>query len=116
MNILIITQHFWPEDFRINELSLGFLERGHSVTVLTGVPNYPEGKIFPEYKKNKKKYSKLNTINIKRIPVTPRGTNKISLAINYLSFVLSGILFSPFIFRKDRFDLIFVFEPSTITV
>jgi len=116
MNILIITQHFWPEDFRINELSLGFLERGHSVTVLTGVPNYPEGKIFPEYKKNKKKYSKLNTINIKRIPVTPRGTNKISLAINYLTFVLSGILFSPFIFRKDRFDLIFVFEPSPITV
>ena len=116
MRILVVTQHFWPEDFRINELAKGFIEKGHNVTVLTGYPNYPEGKIFPEYKKNRRAYNFYNSINIKRIPIFPRGRNKLSLALNYLSFVVSGILFGPIILRKEGFDLIFVFEPSPITV
>ena len=73
MKILIVTQHFWPEDFRINELSQGFINKGHEVCVLTGTPNYPEGKIYPDYIKNKKNYSTYNTITIKRLPVFPRG-------------------------------------------
>ena len=116
MRILVVTQHFWPEDFRINELSKDFIEKGHHVTVLTGHPNYPEGKTFPEYKKNRQAFNVYNSIEIKRIPIFSRGRNKLTLAFNYLSFVISGILLGPIILRKKRFDLIFVFEPSPITV
>ena len=49
MHILIVTQYFWPENFRINDLALGLLEHGHQVTVLTGVPNYPDGSFFEGY-------------------------------------------------------------------
>ena len=53
MRILIVTQHFWPEDFRINELAIGFIDNGHDVSVLTGYPNYPEGKFIVTLKKIK---------------------------------------------------------------
>jgi len=49
MKLLVVSQYFFPEDFRINELVEEFTNRGHEVTILTGRPNYPEGKIFPEY-------------------------------------------------------------------
>ena len=49
MRILIVTQYFWPENFRINDLALGLRERGHEVSVFTGKPNYPEGSFFPGY-------------------------------------------------------------------
>ena len=50
MKILIISQYFWPENFRINELSNQLKILGNEVTVLTGLPNYPEGKIYEEFK------------------------------------------------------------------
>jgi len=49
MKVLIITQYFWPESFRINDLAKGLAAKGHQVTVLTGKPNYPDGKFFPGY-------------------------------------------------------------------
>ena len=52
MKILVVSQYFWPENFRINDLVKELVNRGHEVTVLTGEPNYPDGKIFPEYRKN----------------------------------------------------------------
>ena len=116
MNILIVSQYFWPEDFRINDLAKDFIKKGHDVTILTGSPNYPEGKTFPEYKKDKKSFANYGQIKIYRLPVIPRGTNKIFLAMNYISFVISGIFLAPFLLRKKSIDLIFVFEPSPITV
>tara|TARA_B110000003_G_scaffold257544_1_gene275939 strand:- start:1425 stop:2645 length:1221 start_codon:yes stop_codon:yes gene_type:complete len=116
MNILIVSQYFWPEDFRINDLAKDFIEKGHDVTILTGSPNYPEGRTFPEYKKDKESFQNYGQIKIYRLPVIPRGTNKILLAMNYISFVISGILLAPFLLRKKSIDLIFVFEPSPITV
>lgn len=49
MRILVVSQYFWPENFRINDLVRELVQRGHEVTVLTGVPNYPDGKIFSEF-------------------------------------------------------------------
>ncbi|MFN5226495.1 MAG: glycosyltransferase WbuB, partial [Bacteroidota bacterium] len=49
MHILIVSQYFWPEQFRINDIALGLKEKGNEVTVLTSIPNYPEGKFFPGY-------------------------------------------------------------------
>lgn len=56
MRILIVSQYFWPENFRINDLTRELVTRGHEVTVLTGIPNYPVGEVFQEYKKNPTKY------------------------------------------------------------
>ena len=46
MKILIFNQYFWPENFRINEIACALKSRGHEVEVMTGKPNYPEGKFF----------------------------------------------------------------------
>jgi hypothetical protein len=57
MHILIVTQYFWPENFRINDLTAELVNRGHKVTILTGQPNYPEGYIYTDYLKKKSNYS-----------------------------------------------------------
>ena len=72
MKILIITQYFWPENFRINELVEEFLKLGHHITILTGYPNYPEGEIYPEFRKNSRKFDKFYGAEIIRVPILPR--------------------------------------------
>ena len=86
MDILIISQYFWPELFRINDLAQGLVARGHHVTVLTGKPNYPEGKFFKGYNFLNKNRESLGSITIIRSPLIPRGNKKIQLALNYFSF------------------------------
>ncbi len=116
MNILIVTQYFWPEDFRINDLSLGLLEKGHRVTVYTGIPNYPMGRFFPGYSFFKNLTQTYRGVKILRVPLVPRGNGKgFRLAINYLSFALLGSIMAIGRCRAE-YDLIFVYEPSPITV
>ena len=98
MKILLLTQYFWPENFRVNELALELNKNGHKVTVLTGRPNYPSGKILNDFTLNKKKYSELNGIKIHRIPLRPRKTGKLNLFLNYLSFVIYGTIYCLFFF------------------
>ena len=65
MKILIITQYFWPENFRINDLATFLSQRGHKITVLTGYPNYPDGKVFKEFKDNPKDFQTLEMLRSK---------------------------------------------------
>lgn len=116
MNILIVTQYFWPENFRINDLVGGLVERNHKVTVLTGIPNYPEGRFFVGYGLFSNVSQKYNGAKVLRVPLIPRGKGGgIRLALNYLSFVLSACLLAP-IKCRDQYDIIFIFEPSPVTV
>lgn len=116
MKVLIVSQYFWPENFRINDLAAGLVERGHAVTVLTGIPNYPGGKFFSGYSWCKKTREKYQGVRILRVPLLPRGNGSgVKLALNYLSFAFSACFLAPFLCR-GKFDLIFVFEPSPITV
>ncbi|VAX08696.1 Glycosyl transferase, group 1 family protein [hydrothermal vent metagenome] len=116
MRLLIISQYFWPENFRINDLAKALVERGHEVTVLTGKPNYPAGTFFSGYGFFKLREEQRNGVTIKRVPLIPRGDGSgVRLAINYLSFVLSACLLGPFRCRGN-FDFVFVFEPSPFTV
>ena len=78
LNILIITQYFWPENFRINELSSELKKRGNKVTVLTGIPNYPEGKVYDFYLENKKKFNSYKGVEIIRVPLIARRQNKLT--------------------------------------
>lgn len=116
MNILIVSQYFWPEDFRINDLALGLKERGHNVTVLTGLPNYPIGSFFKGYGFFKKYVENYNGIKIYRVPLIPRGNGKaLRLILNYLSYAFFASLFGPMCCRSE-YDAIFVFEVSPVTV
>lgn len=90
MKILVVSQYFWPEPFRINDLCAGLVSRGHEVIVLTGEPNYPSGKKYTDYLQNKEKFNSLNGVKIVRVPILSRGTSKLKLALNYLSFVISA--------------------------
>jgi colanic acid biosynthesis glycosyl transferase WcaI len=116
MDLLIITNHFWPENFRINDLALGLLKKGHRVTVLSGVPDYPEGRFFPGYGIFKRRKEDYQGIKIWRVPRVPRGQGgKLRLTLNFLSFALCSCLLAPRYFPRS-FDLILVFETSPVTV
>lgn len=114
MRILIITQYFWPENFKINDLSLGLKARGHEVTVLTGIPNYPKGKFFKNYSFCKNNDEEWNGIKVYRSKIIPRGKGGLRLLLNYISFVFFCSV--KIFFIKEKFDKIFVYEPSPITV
>jgi len=117
LKILVVSQYFWPEQFRINDLVLTLKVRGHEVTVLTGVPNYPTGRLFEGYGWWKKRRDNMEGVPIFRLPLfLRRRARGWQLALNYLSFVFSGCLLGPWLLRKQEFDLIFVYEPSPFTV
>ena len=116
MKILIVSQYFWPENFRINELCEELINLGHDITVLTGYPNYPNGEIFNKFKKNKIKFDKYKGIQIVRVPIFPRKNNKLTLSINYLSFLFNSIIFGYFKLRKRNFDIVFTYQLSPVTV
>ncbi len=116
MKILVVTQYFWPENFRINDLVDGLVNKGHEVTVLTGKPNYPSGKYFSGYGFLRKNIEYRNGVKICRVPLIPRGNgNKLLLVMNYLSFVFFGLLLGP-IYCRSKYDLVFAYFVSPITL
>jgi len=116
MKILIVTQYFWPENFRINDLAVRLKEKGHRLTVLTGIPNYPDGHFFQGYGFFKNVRQDYHGVKVMRSPLVPRGKGGgFRLALNYLSFAFFSSILAPF-FCREKFDLIFVYEPSPITV
>ncbi|CCF20877.1 glycosyltransferase (Group 1) [Pseudorhizobium banfieldiae] len=115
MRILILTQYFWPENFRINDLASDMIARGHEVTILTGLPNYPSGKVFGEYRSSPQEFARFNGAEVIRIPMLSRGKGSLRLIANYASFVLSGLTVGAWRLRGRRFDSIFVFMISPIT-
>ena len=116
MKILVVSQYFWPENFRVNDLVKEWVRRGHQVTVLTGLPNYPSGKIFDAYRAGPNRFSNYEGARVVRVPMLPRGTGEVRLFLNYLSFVLGSVLWGPWCLRGVVADVIFVFEPSPVTV
>lgn len=114
MKVLIISQYFWPENFRINDIAKSLIEEGQYVEVLTGKPNYPYGKIFDGYKAWGCKTESHEGIAIHRVPLIARGKGAVLLTVNYLSFIIFGLLLGPWILRKKKFDIIFVYGVSPI--
>lgn len=110
--ILITSMHFYPEQFRINDIALELKNRGHHVEVITGIPNYPQGKFYKGYGMFKRSNGEWNGINATRLAIFPRGRSKFTLALNYLSYIISGFFWA---YREKReFDLVFVFATSPI--
>lgn len=114
MKILLVSQYFWPETFRINDLALELLSRGNDVTVLTGKPNYPQGCIYEGYDFWGYKKEVYKGIEVIRVPLIPRGKGTgIRLVLNYLSFVLFSCLY--IFFHKRKYDVSLTFAISPIT-
>jgi colanic acid biosynthesis glycosyl transferase WcaI len=116
VRILVVTQYFWPEDFRINELVAELAVRGHSVTVLTGKPNYPDGEIFPAFKADPARFAEYRGVRVHRVPMLPRRKGTLHLLANYVSYALSATFYGAIALRDHEFDATFVFEPSPVTV
>jgi glycosyltransferase involved in cell wall biosynthesis len=116
MKLLIVTQYFWPEEFRINDLALALRNRGHEVTVFTGKPNYPGGRLFPGYGFFGRAAEDYNGVRVIRVPLIPRGSGgRLRLFLNFLSFAFFGSLLAPLRCRGS-IDAILVYEPSPVTV
>ncbi|BAO82770.1 glycosyltransferase [Serpentinimonas maccroryi] len=116
MRILVVSQYFWPENFRVNDLVKEWVQRGHQVTVLTGIPNYPAGKVFDAYRDQPSDFASFEGAEVVRVPMLPRDSGGLRLMLNYLSFVVGGGVFGTWRLRGKPADVIFVFEPSPVTV
>lgn len=114
MHILLVSQYFWPETFRINDLAESLLKYGHKVTVLTGKPNYPQGKIYKGYSFWGYKKENHKGIEIIRVPLIPRGNGSgFRLILNYLSYVLFSCIH--ILFHRKKYDVSLTFAISPIT-
>lgn len=112
-HILVISQYFYPEEFRINDICKEWVKRGYEVTVVTGMPNYPGGKFYKGYGWFQRTREEYEGIHIIRLPIIPRGRNAIMLMLNYLSFVVSGFFWK--LFTRVKADKVFIFEVSPMT-
>ena len=114
MRILFVSQYFWPESFRGNEIAFELASRGHEVTVLTAKPNYPGGRFFKGYGFFRPREELVQGVRIIRTPIFPRGKGRgLSLLINYVSFVLFSYWAT--LFRLGRnYDVIFVQQLSPV--
>lgn len=117
LRVLILSQYFWPENFIINDIVRTLDEQGHTVVVATGKPNYPDGAVFAGYRAMGTQCERyLGRIEVLRVPLWPRGKGGAkNLILNYLSFVIAGLLCLPWMLRGRKFDAILVFAPSPIT-
>ena len=109
-HILIVCQFFYPEQFRINDMAFEWVKRGYKVTVVTGLPNYPEGKIFEGYGLFKRRHEVINGVEVYRIPLIPRGKGKLGLILNYFSFPFFGFFWN--LFTRIEADEVFMLETS----
>ena len=112
-HILVVSQYFYPENFRINDICKEWVKRGYKVTVLTGIPNYPQGSFYAGYSWFRGRKETYEGMDIIRIPLIPRGHNALMLMLNYISFVISGWFWKTFTDLKA--DRVFICEVSPMT-
>tara|TARA_B100000886_G_scaffold78999_4_gene51206 strand:- start:1746 stop:2930 length:1185 start_codon:yes stop_codon:yes gene_type:complete len=112
MNILILSQRFWPENFRIN-LVVEKLKKNNKIFVLTEKPNYPNNNIPKKFKSQFFYKEKNKNIEIIRIPTVRRGASNFTLIFNYFNFILMSTI-GIFFFKKKKIDIIFVYATSPI--
>lgn len=114
MKILAVCQYYYPEQFRINDICEQLVQDGHSVTVLTGLPNYPMGKIPKEYRWGRKRKEVINGVKVLRCFEIGRKSGAVGMALNYASYMLAASVKA--LFLKKEFDIIFVYQLSPVTM
>jgi len=112
MKILVVCQYYYPEPFRITDICETLAQKGHKVTVLTGLPNYPEGIVHEDYRNGKKRDEILNGVRVIRCFEIGRGSSHLRLFLNYFSYAASATIKA--LFMREAFDVIFVNQLSPI--
>lgn len=112
MKVLVICQHYYPEPFRISDICEELVKRGHSVSVVTGVPNYPEGIIYKEYEKKRNHSEVINGVDVFRCNIIPRKPGILYRFLNYYSFVISSNKHIKKI--KNEYDVVLVNQLSPV--
>jgi glycosyltransferase involved in cell wall biosynthesis len=117
MKILFISQYFYPETFRGNDIAFDLVKRGESVSVVSAIPNYPQGRFYKGYGLFKKNVELINGVKVVRVPVIPRGNgNSIQLILNYFSYAISASFYTVYLAFFKKFDLIFVQQLSPVLI
>lgn len=115
--VLIISPHFYPEDFKCNEVAFELAKRGYNITVLSDIPNYPQGVFFKGYGFFKRRQEVVNGVKVIRTAVIPRGNGgALRLILNYLSFAFSSCIRALFMAIFGNYDTIIVHQLSPLTV
>lgn len=114
MKILFVCQYFYPEVFRGNDIAFHWAEEGHHVHVVTGIPNYPDGKFHKGYGWFKKRHEFVNGVKVTRLPIIPRGDNKIMLMLNYFSYLVVAWVYMLFHALFHKYDRAFVQQLSPV--
>ena len=112
MKILVVCQYYAPEPFRIADICKSLVHRGHSVTVVTGTPNYPEGEIYQGYEGGAHRDELIDGVQVHRCPLIPRKQGAVYRFLNYYSYVFSARNYLRRV--KDDFDVVFVNQLSPV--
>ncbi len=112
MKILVVCQHYNPEPFRLADICEALVERGHDVSVVTGVPNYPEGEIYPGYEKAAGKDTVEKGVKVHRCFTIPRKNNILFRILNYYSFAISSTCYLKRL--KEEYDVVFANQLSPV--
>lgn len=112
MNILVVCQHYWPEPFAVADVCETLAQRGHRVAVLTGLPNYPEGVLYPGYENPGMRRQNRNGVEIYRVSIVPRKKGMIHRMANYYSFSLNGSKFAKSI--DFEADIVLSYQTSPV--
>lgn len=112
MNILVVCQYYRPEPFRIADICEGLAAMGHRVTVVTGVPNYPEGRIYPGYEGCWGKETVENGVLVRRCYTVPRKTGAVGRILNYFSFPISSCSYVSRL--KEEYDVVLIHQLSPV--
>lgn len=112
MKILIVCQYYYPEQFQINEIAPELVRRGHDVTVLTGLPNYPKGEIFSGYENGQKRRETIDGVKVIRTEEHPRKKGGKNLLLNYYSFAKNASKVAKKL--SDRFDVVLCYQLSPV--
>jgi len=116
MKILFVCQYFYPEVFRGNDIAFHWAEQGHDVHMVSGVPNYPHGRFYNGYGLFKKRHEVINGVKVTHLPIVPRGNNKVTLLLNYLSYLIVGNVWMFFHAMTHKYDRVFVQQLSPVTM
>lgn len=114
MKILIVSQNFYPDEFKINDIATSFVKSGHEVTVLTGLGDYSTGKVPKRYRLFKNRNEQLNGVKIHRVRAIARRTGPIFRSLNYMSFAINGWFWGKW--QRQKFDIVYVYMISPVTM
>ena len=117
MRIIIFTNHFYPEDFKVNDIAFELIKKGYEITVVTAIPDYPKGNFFEGYSLTKRRKEVVNGVNVIRLPIIPRGKGGgIRLILNYISYYISCLFFTFLHSFRNKYDKVFVHLTSPFFV